>query len=336
MSFTSEVDHPAIRIRGLAKSYGDVPALCGIDLDIRRGQFFGLLGPNGAGKSTTIHILTGLVTFADGDVRVLGHDVVREYRLTRRRIGLAPQEFNFDRFFPVREILVLQAGYYGIPRREAGRRADELLERFGLSSKAGDKIWKLSGGMKRRLLIAKAMIHDPDILILDEPTAGVDVELRRALWVYLRKLNAEGKTILLTTHYIEEAEELCEEVAIIDRGRIVARGSPDELVQAGGERHLEIRLTAPPESLPEAVTSRDYFVEDDRVVIRVPHPRRIVAEVLNGLYAQDLKITVVRIRVSRREGVFVPHTGRTIDSGLGEPANGAADAEEPEEELHEV
>ena len=310
-------DSPAIEIRGLAKSYGDVRALEGIDLSIRRGQFFGLLGPNGAGKSTTIHILTGLVTFSEGSVRVLGKDVVREYRITRRGIGLAPQEFNFDRFFPVREILVLQAGYYGIPRREAGRRADELLDRFGLTSKAADKIWKLSGGMKRRLLIAKAMIHEPDILILDEPTAGVDVELRRALWIYLRKLNAEGKTILLTTHYIEEAEELCEEVAIIDRGRIIAQGSPEDLVQAGGERHLEIRLTDVPDGLPEAVTSRDHFVEGDRVVIRAPHPRRIVAEVLNGLYARDLKITEVRIKESSLEEVFVQLTGRTIDE-IGE------------------
>ncbi|HET6617195.1 MAG TPA: ABC transporter ATP-binding protein [Gemmatimonadota bacterium] len=306
-------DHPAIEIRGLAKTYGDVRALCGIDLTIRRGQFFGLLGPNGAGKSTTIHILTGLVTFSEGDVRVLGRDVASEYRFTRRHIGLAPQEFNFDRFFPVREILILQAGYYGIPRNEAGRRADALLDRFGLTSKANDKIWKLSGGMKRRLLIAKAMIHEPDILILDEPTAGVDVELRRALWTYLRKLNAEGKTILLTTHYIEEAEELCEEVAIIDRGRIIARGTPDELVQAGGERHLEIRLTDAPSTLPEAVTSREHFVEGDRVVIRAPHPRQIVAEVLNGLYARGLKIMEVRIKESSLEEVFVQLTGRTIE-----------------------
>jgi ABC-2 type transport system ATP-binding protein len=315
MAISPAGDPPAIEIRGLAKSYGDVRALEGIDLSIRRGQFFGLLGPNGAGKSTTIHILTGLVTFSEGSVRVLGHDVVRDYRTTRRRIGLAPQEFNFDRFFPVREILILQAGYYGIPRGEARRRADELLERFGLSSKADDKIWKLSGGMKRRLLIAKAMIHEPDILILDEPTAGVDVELRRALWIYLRKLNAEGKTILLTTHYIEEAEELCEEVAIIDRGRIIAQGSPEALVQAGGERYLEIRLTDAPDGLPEAVTSRDHFVEGDRVVIRAPHPRRIVAEVLNGLYARDLKITEVRIKDSSLEEVFVQLTGRTIDDG---------------------
>lgn len=332
-----EVDSPAIEIRGLAKSYGDVRALAGIDLSIRRGQFFGLLGPNGAGKSTTIHILTGLVTFSEGQVRVLGCDVVRDYRITRRHIGLAPQEFNFDRFFPIREILILQAGYYGIPRVEAARRADALLERFGLASKAEDKIWKLSGGMKRRLLIAKAMIHEPDILILDEPTAGVDVELRRALWSYLRKLNAEGKTILLTTHYIEEAEELCEEVAIIDQGRIVAQGSPDELVQAGGDRHLEIRLTGPPAGLPESVTSRDHFVEGDRVVIRAPHPRRIVAEVLNGLYASDLKITEVRIKESSLEEVFVRLTGRTMESAPEPSPPDVPDvAGAPEEELHEV
>ena len=332
-----EGDHPAIEIRGLAKRYGEVRALGGIDLTIRRGQFFGLLGPNGAGKTTTIHILTGLVTFTDGEVRVLGNDVVAEYRLTRRRIGLAPQEFNFDRFFPVREILILQAGYYGIPRKEAGRRADALLERFGLTSKANDKIWKLSGGMKRRLLIAKAMIHEPEILILDEPTAGVDVELRRALWSYLRKLNAEGKTILLTTHYIEEAEELCEEVAIIDRGRIVAQGSPDALVQAGGERQLEIRLTEPPLVLPAAVTSRDHFVDGDRVVIGSAHPRQIVAEVLNGLYAEGLKITEVRIKESSLEEVFVQLTGRTIEMAPeAEPAADTDASGAPEEELHEV
>ena len=326
MSIPPASGPPAIEIRGLATSYGEVCALAGIDLTIGRGQFFGLLGPNGAGKSTTIHIVTGLVTFSVGTVRVLGRDVLRDYRFTRRRIGLAPQEFNFDRFFSVREILVLQAGYYGIPRREASVRADDLLERFGLTSKASDKIWKLSGGMKRRLLIAKAMIHDPDILILDEPTAGVDVELRRSLWDYLRKRNADGKTILLTTHYIEEAEALCEEVAIIDRGRIIARGTPEELVQAGGERHLEIRLTDAPDGLPEAVTSREHYVEGDRVVIRSPHPRRIVAEVLNGLYARDLKITEVRIKESSLEEVFVQLTGRTIEE------DGEETADEPEAE----
>ncbi len=318
-------DVPAISIRGLAKSYGDVVALEGIDLDIPRGRFFGLLGPNGAGKSTTIHILTGLATLERGEALVMGRNVVKEYRFTRRMIGLAPQEFNFDRFFPIRELLVLQAGYFGIERREASRRAEELLERFGLTEKAGDRIHKLSGGMKRRLLIAKAMIHDPEILILDEPTAGVDVELRRALWTYLRELNEAGKTVLLTTHYIEEAEALCEEVAIIDRGRIIARGSPEHLIATGGERHLEIRLTEPLEGpLPASIAAREASVEGDVLVVRAPHPRRIVGDVLEALYAADLKITEVRIVESSLEDVFVDLTGRAIED-TPEPV-GVADA----------
>ena len=317
----------AIEIRDLHKRYGSVIALRGIDLSIEKGRFFGLLGPNGAGKSTTIHILTGLVTLERGTVRVLGRDVVSEYRATRRAIGLAPQEFNFDRFFPIREILVLQAGYYGIPRAQATRRADEMLERFGIADKADQKIMKLSGGMKRRLLIAKSMMHDPEILILDEPTAGVDVELRRALWSYLRELNARGTTVLLTTHYIEEAEALCEEVAIIDHGRIVARGSPEHLVATGGDRHLEIELTEPPaDGLPPAVTSRPHAIDGRRLVITAPHPRQIVAEVLNGLYAAGLKITEVRIAESSLEEVFIRLTGRSIAEA---PDGAQGEAEEP-------
>ncbi|MBW3660305.1 MAG: ABC transporter ATP-binding protein [Gemmatimonadetes bacterium] len=314
---------PAIEIRDLHKRYDGLHALKGIDLTIPRGRFFGLLGPNGAGKTTTIHILTGLVTHERGDVRVLGRDVVEEYRFTRRQIGLAPQEFNFDRFFPIREILVLQAGYYGVPRKEAERRADDLLERFGLTGKANQKIQKLSGGMKRRLLIAKAMIHEPEILILDEPTAGIDVELRRALWTYLRALNERGKTVLLTTHYIEEAEALCEEVAIIDRGEIVALGTPDHLIETGGDRYLEIHLTRPPEGpLPAAIARRDPHVDGTRVVIGSKHPRRIAAEVMNALYASGLEITEVRIVESSLEEVFVGLTGHGIDQGpeLAPPA----------------
>lgn len=329
---------PAVEIRGLAKSYDDVRALEGIDLTIPRGQFFGLLGPNGAGKSTTIHALTGLITFRTGSVRVLGRDVVTDYRFTRRRIGLAPQELNFDRFFPIREILVLQAGYYGIPRERALPRADELLERFGLAARAGDKVWKLSGGMKRRLLIAKAMVHDPDILILDEPTAGVDVELRHSLWTYLRRLNARGKTVLLTTHYIEEAEELCEEVAIIDEGRIVAQGSPDHLIETGGERALEIRLVEPlGDGLPPAVARRSPRIEGDRLVIADPAPRRIVADVLAALYEAGLAITDVRIVESSLEEVFVRLTGHGIDEVPDpEPVEAPGPAGPAEEEMHEV
>ncbi len=334
----SDVTPPAIAIRGLEKRYGDTIALRGIDLTIERGQFFGLLGPNGAGKSTTIHILTGLVTFDVGQVRVAGADVQREYRQTRRLIGLAPQEFNFDRFFSIREILVLQAGYYGIRRAEAEPRAEALLERFGLSSKADHKIHDLSGGMKRRLLIAKAMIHDPEILILDEPTAGVDVELRRSLWDYLRRLNAQGTTVLLTTHYIEEAEELCEEVAIIDEGRIVAQGSPEQLIEAGGDRHLEIELTeCPAGRLPDVVSTRPHRVDDRRLVIQASHPRQIVADVLNALYEAGLRITEVRIVESSLEEVFVQLTGHGIDGSPEVGSRGVLEvAGRPEEELHEV
>jgi ABC-2 type transport system ATP-binding protein len=305
---------PALRIRDLHKSYGTVHALRGIDLTIRPGQFFGLLGPNGAGKSTTIHILTGLVTFGRGEVQVLGRDVALDYRFTRRVIGLSPQEFRFDRFFPIREILILQGGYYGIPREEASRRADRLLERFGLAGKADHKIHRLSGGMKRRLVIAKAMIHDPEILILDEPTAGVDVELRRSLWAYLRELNRQGKTVVLTTHYIEEAEALCDEVAIIDQGRIVAQDAPQRLVEAGGDRRLEIELAAPPaDGLPPSLAPHGPRLDGRLLSISAAHPRRILPGVLEDLYAADLKIEEVRIVESSLEEVFIRLTGRSID-----------------------
>jgi ABC-2 type transport system ATP-binding protein len=314
---------PAVSIRGLVKHYGGVPALRGVDLEIRPGQFFGLLGPNGAGKSTTIHILTGLVTLERGDVRVFGRDVVADYRFTRRRIGLAPQEFNFDRFFTIRDILVLQAGYYGIGRREAGRRADALLDAFDLTAKRDAKIEQLSGGMKRRLLLAKAMVHGPAILILDEPTAGVDVELRRRLWETLRRTNEGGLTILLTTHYIEEAEALCDEVAIIDEGRIVARGAPHELVEAGGERSLEVALTHPPAELPEPLrTGLGAELDGDRLRVRTPHPRRDVGRVLNALYAEGLEVSQVAIRESSLEEVFVKLTGKRLDASGEEVPRG--------------
>ena len=302
---------PAISIRDLHKHYGRLHAVRGIDLEIERGQFFGLLGPNGAGKSTTIHILTGLVRLEHGEVHVFGRDIVDDYRFTRRAIGLAPQEFNFDRFFPVRAILELQGGYYGLGREHARRRAGELLDLMGLTEKAEEKVNRLSGGMKRRLLIAKAMMHEPEILILDEPTAGVDVELRRTLWEYLRRLSDQGTTILLTTHYIEEAEALCEEVAIIDHGKIVVRGSPQELIETGGIRSLEIVLTEPPaDGLPDAVKRREHVVDGERITIRAAQPRQIVAEVLQELAGAGLMIREVRIVESSLEEVFLQMTER--------------------------
>ena len=224
----------AVSVVSLAKRYGTVEALKGIDLSIPAGGFFGLLGPNGAGKSTLINIVTGLASPTSGTANVLGHDVVREYRRTRRLIGLAPQEFNFDRFFSILDILVYQGGYFGIPRKEARGRAEALLSRLGLWEKRQEKINRLSGGMKRRLLIAKAMIHDPPILILDEPTAGVDVELRRDLWAYWQEQNEAGRTIVLTTHYLEEAEALCKSLAIIDLGTIIATGTTAAVTGAAG------------------------------------------------------------------------------------------------------
>jgi len=222
----------AIAARALWKRYGTVEALKGIDLSIPAGSFQGLLGPNGAGKSTFIHIVTGLATPSSGSVEVLGHDVVRDYRTVRRQIGVAPQELNFDRFFPIIDLLAYQGGYFGLTRHDARARAEELLVRFGLWEKRAEKVTRLSGGMKRRLLIAKAMVHDPPILILDEPTAGVDVELRRTLWDYWRELNAAGRTILLTTHYLEEAVALCRTLAVIDLGSILTAGPAPEVIAA--------------------------------------------------------------------------------------------------------
>ena len=189
---------PAISIRGLSKSYGDVRALDNLSMEVEEAEFFGFLGPNGAGKTTTINILTGLTTYTDGEVKDFGKDVIRDYREARKLIGVVPQEFNFDDYFTVIEILQFNAGYFGIRRHEARRRVDELLDQLNLAHKKDTHVRKLSGGMKRRLLIARALIHNPKILILDEPTAGVDVELRRKLWRSMQELNKEGTTILLT------------------------------------------------------------------------------------------------------------------------------------------
>jgi ABC-2 type transport system ATP-binding protein len=216
----------AIEVRGLKKTYAGTKkapakeALKGVDLLIPRGSMFGLLGPNGAGKSTLINILAGVVNKSEGEVRIWDRDIDRAPRDARAALGVVPQEITADVFFTPREALEVQAGFYGVPKDE--RRSDELLAALGLSDKANAYVRALSGGMKRRLMVAKALVHNPPVLILDEPTAGVDVELRRQLWAYVRRLNAEGVTILLTTHYLEEAQELCDTIAIVNRGEVVA------------------------------------------------------------------------------------------------------------------
>ena len=233
---------PAIEIVGLKKSFKNVKALCGLSFQVQSGSFFGLLGPNGAGKTTTIHVLTGLSNRDAGTVNVFGKDVTEHYIDCRKRIGFAPQEFNYDRFFTLQTLLEFSAGYFGVRKKKGKARTLELLERFGLIEKRNEYPDKLSGGMKRRLQLAKAMVHDPDILILDEPTAGADVELRYDLWSYFKDLNRAGKTILLTTHYLEEAEKLCDEIAIMNLGNIVEKGRTKELIEKDGRNLEEIFL----------------------------------------------------------------------------------------------
>lgn len=231
---------PAISIEHLHKSYGDLVAVDDLSLEIQRGEFFGLLGPNGAGKTTTINAIVGLIKPTRGRIFVLGHDAVRDYRYVHRLVGIAFQELILDgSFLNVREILVYQAGYFGIPPHRARAKADELLERFGLWEKRSARVQELSGGQKRRLVLAKALMHDPEIVILDEPTAGADVEMRLHLWEMLQELHAQGKTILLTTHYLEEAERLCQRVGILHHGQLVSLGSPEQLARERGQAHLE-------------------------------------------------------------------------------------------------
>jgi len=230
----------AVEARGVRKRYGAVQALAGLDLEVRRGEFFALLGPNGAGKTTLISALGGLAIVDAGELRVMGHDVTRDYREARRALGIVPQELVFDPFFTVRETLELQSGYFGL--RDNARWIDELLDKLALSGKAKANMRSLSGGMKRRVMVAQALVHRPPVIVLDEPTAGVDVELRQTLWAFIRELNAAGHTIILTTHYLEEAQELCSRIAMMKDGVIVALDTTASLLAAFSERVLKVKL----------------------------------------------------------------------------------------------
>jgi ABC-2 type transport system ATP-binding protein len=230
----------ALEIEALVKRYPTgTEALRGVSLNLQPGEFFGLLGPNGAGKSTLIHCSTGLAKPTSGAIRIFGHDAIDHYEAARRSVGLAPQDLNLDWFLTLEETLDYHGGYFGMPRRERRERSRELLEAFSLTPKKDDRTRTLSGGMKRRLILARALMHRPKLLILDEPTAGVDVELRLELWHYVQRINAEGTTILLTTHYLEEAEQLCDRVAFINDGQIVAQGTSPELAARYGVASLE-------------------------------------------------------------------------------------------------
>ena len=302
---------PALEVKKLHKVYeGGLEALKGINLSIPQGSFYGLLGPNGAGKTTTIGIITGLVNITGGSASVLGFDSVTEFRQARKLIGLSPQELNFDVFFSIGELLELQAGYYGYSHKEAKERTTIMLEQFGLTEKRKSRARELSGGMKRRVQIAKALVHDPKIVILDEPTAGVDIELRHMLWNYLRKINEEGKTILLTTHYIEEAEQLCEMVSIINDGKIIATDSPDKLTQAHGMSGLEITLTSEVANLK--LDPWTYNNINGKIHINMKHPEKEMAKVINQILEQGGGIENVQIYRSSLEDVFLKLTGKSL------------------------
>ncbi|WP_227375887.1 ABC transporter ATP-binding protein [Haladaptatus halobius] len=306
----------AIRIQNLEKEYGEVRALDGVSLDVPQGSFFGLLGPNGAGKTTFINVLVGLVKKSGGTAEVFGADVEDDYREARNRIGLAPQEFNVDRFFPIREVLEHKAGYHGIPKGEARERADEVLKQVGIYDKRNTRFDWLSGGMKRRFMLARALITDPDLLILDEPTAGVDVQLRHDLWDLITDLNESGTTILLTTHYIEEAERLCDEVAILDSGEIVEVASPEELMGRGPDK-VTVTLRNPPETTPYLSAGRDEIesveLDGDDLVITAQEGGLLAPELVRELDRKGFEIVHFDISHTSLEEVFVAMTRDEAD-----------------------
>ncbi len=298
----------AVEINNLVKVYDNkFKALNHINLSIPEGSFFGLLGPNGAGKTTTIGILTGLVNRTSGSTKVFGHDTVDNFRAARMLIGLSPQELNFDVFFTIEELLTLQAGYYNKDLKQAKERALEMLEYFNLIDKRKSKARELSGGMKRRVQIAKAFIHDPPLIILDEPTAGVDIELRYQLWDFLKKENKKGKTILLTTHYIEEAEKLCDKIAIINEGNIIANGKTDDLINDMGKNHIIIKSNINQTVLADEF-NWSYEIKDNEIIIDSNNPDTDIVDIINFFNSKDLKIDKIRTEQSTLEEIFIKLT----------------------------
>ncbi|RMF17211.1 MAG: ABC transporter ATP-binding protein [Alphaproteobacteria bacterium] len=299
---------PAIRARKLEKRYaGGVHALKGIDLDIPQGSLFGLLGPNGAGKSTFINILAGLVTKTSGKVDIWGFDIDDNPRNARVSIGVVPQELVFDAFFTPWEMLEVQAGMYGVPKHQ--RRTEELLRAVRLWDKRDAYSRTLSGGMKRRLLVAKAMVHSPPVLILDEPTAGVDIELRQQLWGYVRELNARGVTIVLTTHYLEEAEELCDTIAIINHGEVICCEPTPQLLARIDEKEIVLDLDAPLKEVPEAF--RRFHTRQprpDRLVIQISRQEVDLDAVIAAIHEAGLRIRDLRTSETDLEDIFLQLT----------------------------
>ena len=303
----------AIKIINLFKSYENVHAVNGIDLEIKKGEFYGLLGPNGAGKSTTINSITSLVKPSKGSIEIFGKNIEDNFRYARSKVGIAQQEVSQDWFFPVEQLLYFQAGFYGVLRKDAKERIEYLLNKLGLSKHRSKKMRELSGGMKRRLQIAKALVHDPDIIILDEPTAGVDVELRHDLWTYLQELHSEGKTILLTTHYIDEAELLCERVGIIDKGKLIVEDSVNNLKKMVKNSSIEIQLKDELENKPQFLNDYEHHIEDKKINIIIDKPNMELPSIILKFSEKAIKIEDIHIPQTSLEDVFLDLTGRKIN-----------------------
>lgn len=300
----------AVEIEGLSKVYGSsnkqTPkhALKDVNLKIRRGSFFGLLGPNGAGKSTLINILAGLVNRSGGTAKIWGHDIDTDMRAARRSIGVVPQELNIDPFFTPRELLDLQAGLFGVPQSE--RQTQEVLDAVGLGDKADAYTRSLSGGMRRRLLVGKAMVHRPPVLVLDEPSAGVDVDLRRQLWTHVKRMNEAGTTVLLTTHYLEEAEAMCDEIAIINHGRIIACEPTAEMLSRLDARELRVDLAKPANEIPKSLNKYNPVLnQPDCLTLSFAPSKTPARKVLADIEAAGLEVRDFATTESDLEDIFI-------------------------------
>ena len=298
----------AIQITDVRKRYGDLKALDGVSLTVEEGEFFGLLGPNGAGKTTLISILAGLNRADSGTVTVLGHDVVHDYRNARSNLGVVPQELVFDPFFTVRETLRMQSGYFGLSHNDAW--IDEVMHNLDLDDKADVNMRALSGGMKRRVLVAQALVHKPPVIVLDEPTAGVDVELRQTLWKFIARLNREGHTVVLTTHYLEEAQALCNRIAMLSRGRVVALDSTAALIRriSGSQLELTLARGTLPDSLRSLVSHPDQFQGGSKFTLRINEYAE-VEPILAALRESGAEIGDMQLQQADLEDVFIQIMG---------------------------
>jgi len=298
---------PALSIKNLHKTYANgVVALQGINLEIAQGDFFALLGANGAGKSTTINVICSLANKTSGEISIFGHNLDSDSEAAKSCIGLVPQEFNFNIFEPVREIIINQGGYYGIPRKHCAARADKLLKQLGLWEKRTVQAQNLSGGMKRRLMIARSMIHQPKLLILDEPTAGVDIKIRRSMWAYIEKINKAGTTIILTTHYLEEAESFCRNIAILNQGKIIENTSMKELLNRMQTETLILNLKAPLLTELQPQTNQFSIKQKDPTTLEVVIDKNCSLNVMFDFFSKHhIHILNMRNRSNRLEQLFV-------------------------------